>query len=212
MPDELQSLLEKIQKEGVEKARSEADRILSEARSRADSIIKEAEERAAAAVRKAEADSAAMVERGRRSLEQAARDVVISVGEAVQNVFQELARREVGKALGSDGLRQMLAQTVEVYMRSTQAGARLEIFLSPAQVEEVSEWLRGRFSEEIRRGIEIKADRGIASGFMVSAGDGKVRHDFTDAAIAESLCQLLRPQLAEIVRRSSAGLAGREAR
>ena len=46
MAEQLQELLEKIQKEGVDKAKAEAERIVSEAKARAAQILKSADEQA----------------------------------------------------------------------------------------------------------------------------------------------------------------------
>ena len=47
MSEDLQSLLEKINRDGVEKARAEAEKIIAEAKARADAIVKEAKAEAA---------------------------------------------------------------------------------------------------------------------------------------------------------------------
>ena len=57
MSEDLQSLLEKINREGVEKARAEADKIISDAKAKAADIVKTAQ--AEAAKSKADAEKAA---------------------------------------------------------------------------------------------------------------------------------------------------------
>ena len=57
MSEDLQSLLEKINRDGVEKAQAESDRIIAEAKAKAAAIVKEANEAAAAA--KADAEKSA---------------------------------------------------------------------------------------------------------------------------------------------------------
>ena len=53
MSEDLQSLLDKINREGVQKAQAEADAIVSRARAEADSIVKEAKSKADAAAKAA---------------------------------------------------------------------------------------------------------------------------------------------------------------
>ena len=57
MSEDLQSLLEKINREGVEKARAEADKIIADAKAKAADIVKTANADAAKA--KADAEKAA---------------------------------------------------------------------------------------------------------------------------------------------------------
>ena len=80
MAAELQSLLEKIQSEGVDKAQAKAASILAEAEKAAAAKIAEAEKAAEAHLAKAEADAAVLRERSVQAVRQAARDVVLDVG------------------------------------------------------------------------------------------------------------------------------------
>lgn len=207
MAEELQSLLERIQKDGVDKARAESDRILAEARAKADTVLKEAGDKAAALVKKAEADSAVFAERGRASLEQAARDVILSVGQMLQSVLQDIATAGTAQALSTDLLKQLIPKIVDYYFKDKAGQVRLELILAPAQQKELSEFLLARMTEEIRKGLQIKADGGLLAGFKVSVVKDKVQHDVTAPAIAEAICQLVRPQLAEIVRKAVGQIA-----
>ena len=66
MAEELQSLIEKINRDGVEKASAEAERIISAAKEQAAAIVKAANEEAAKSTAAAEADANASAERTRR--------------------------------------------------------------------------------------------------------------------------------------------------
>lgn len=203
MPEELQNLLERIQKDGVDKAEAEAGRIVSEAKKSAQAIKAEAEEAADAAMKKAELDGKAFIERGRKSLEQAARDVILSVGDAVSSTMVGIVDREVSQALTGDTLKKMLTTVVELYCKKKSGSTAIDILLNAEQQQEIVNFFMSKYAEAVRNGLEIKADGGIVSGFRVSVADEKVEHDFSGEAITEALCQLLRPHLAEIVRESA---------
>ena len=69
MSEDLQSLLEKINREGVEKARAEADKIIADAKAKAADIVKAANAEAA----KAKADAAPQRRCARQSATQYSR-------------------------------------------------------------------------------------------------------------------------------------------
>ena len=200
MSEELQDLLRKIQEDGVEKAENEAARIVSSARDKANEIVNAAEQKAKTTAEQAEQQAAAFAERGRKSLEQAARDVVLSVGEAVSRIFTELARRETGKAVTDDTLRRMLVVVVEDYCKNKTGESRVQILLNSEQQGKVVDFFTQKFSEELRKGLELKEEPALGPGFRVAVADGEIEHDFSAEAIADALCQLARPELAEIVR------------
>ncbi len=204
MPEELQPLLERIQKTAVDKARQEADGILAEARKEAAALVAEAEKRAAAISSEAEKGADAFERRAKTSLRQAARDVVLSVGEAISATLRRVAQRQTKAAMDPALLRQMLGRFVETYCEKGPDASRIELLVSPEDHEAATAFVLSMFAEQLRDGIEIKADSGIAAGFKATLVDRHVQHDFTAEAATEAICTLLRPKLADIVREGMA--------
>jgi V/A-type H+-transporting ATPase subunit E len=212
MPEELQDLLDRIQKQGVDKAEADARRILERAEAEAAEIRRKASEDARALVAGAEADAGAFEERARRALAQAARDLVLSVGESLQATLRNLVAAEIRKVMDSRVLGETIQSLVSGYFASASGG--IEVSLPEDRRKEVADYLFARFKDELAGGVEIKGDRNIASGFRIRELGGEVVHDFSAEAIAESLSALLRPHLAEIVRAAvvqPGGEAGRQA-
>lgn len=200
MAEELQSLLEKIHRDGVAKAEAAGQALVEKARSQAAQLVADAERAAQARLAAAERDAAAYTERSRKALEQAARDVILQVGNALHGALKALAAREVGNALSGDALKTVLAESLAEYFRNAAAGVHTEILLNPAQQAVVRDYLMSRFAAELRGGINVMPDAGISAGFRISIAGDSVAHDFTAEAIAESLGQLLRPEIAAAVR------------
>ena len=151
-------------------------------------------------MKQAEQDGAVFVERGKKALEQAARDTVLYVGDALAAALKEMVGREVRESMDSDALKQMLVKVVEAYCLRESGSARIEVFLKPGQQREIVDFLMTKYGESLRKGVEIRGDEEVVSGFRVSVVNEEVEHDFTSDAIVEALCRLLRPHLAAIVR------------
>ncbi len=198
MADDLQSLLERVQKEGVERANAEAEKIIAAAKAKAQGIVEEAQAKAKEIVAKADADAQAFAERGRKAVEQAGRDTIIAVQEAITNLLRQILLREVGKAMSSDFLRTSLESFIKAY--AAAGGQRLEVLVPAAQQKELQDYFLRRLAAEAQKGLQIKADAGLAAGFRVSVSNQNLQHDFSAEAVAESLAALLRPALAELVR------------
>lgn len=205
MAEELQSLIERIQRDGINKAEADAQRIVSEAERRAAAIQKAAEERAAGILAQAEKDAQQYGVRADKALEQAARDVVLSVHQAVTASLQSLVSLEVGAALAADTLPNLLVKLVEAYWAQQGDGAGLDVLVGPADQKVIADYFLQRYREALDRGVEIKADGTVLKGFRVAVAGGDVHHDFTQAAIAEALGRLLQPRLAALVKRSAPG-------
>ena len=99
MAEELQSLIEKINRDGVEKANAEAEPIVSAAKEQAAALLKSAKDEAARlaadAAKKAEESAA----HAQETMKQAARDAIKSVKDAVQQALEKLLTADVEAAL-----------------------------------------------------------------------------------------------------------------
>lgn len=202
MAEELQNLLERIQKDGVDKAEAEAQTIISKAKEKASVIVKDAETKAKSILEKAEQDSLSFESRARKSLEQAARDTVLSVHEAINVTMKKIATVEINKAMSVETMKDMLVAVVKAYCSAGSKESAIEILVNADQKKEIQQFFTAKFAAEMKNGLEIKTDDSIISGFKVSFVDSNIQHDFSGTAITEAMCRLLRPHLADIVRQS----------
>lgn len=201
MAEELQHLIDRIQKEAVEAAEQQSARIVSKAKEKAAALVREGEEKARALRAQAEKDAEAFRERGTRTLEQAARDLLISVGQGVENILADIVDEAVDKALDIGTLKQMLVKLVESYCAHGGEESRLDLLISPQDQQELVKFFADQYRQKLLHGAELHVDSGVFKGFKVTFKEGNAYHDFTKTAIAESLVNFLRPHLAEIVHR-----------
>ncbi|MGQ9662400.1 MAG: hypothetical protein ACUVWX_08715 [Kiritimatiellia bacterium] len=200
MAEDLQGLLEKIRKDGVEKAEEEAHAIVEAARQEADRIVAEAQSKAREVLEAAQKESSLLVQRGKVSLTQAGRDVILSVGLALNRTLEALVHDHVKRELRAETLRTILVRAVETYC-GDQA-TRSEVLVPPELEEEIRNYFMTAFAKQMAEGLEVRGDRSVVAGFRIMLREGKVEYDFSAEAIAAALCQVLRPHLAEIVRNS----------
>lgn len=203
MAEELQHLIDRIQKDGVAKAEVEAARIMASAREQADGIVKTAEAQAREMVAGAEREAKSFEERGRKALEQAARDVVLSVQQAVSDTLKRIVDASVGKAMTPDVVRQMMVKLVESYSADKGDCSEIDLLVNPADQKTVVDFFMREYRGALEKGVEIHADSGVVAGFRASIEGEHVHHEFTRKEITEAFCRLLRPRLAEIVKGSA---------
>lgn len=199
MAQDLQGLLEKIRAEGVDKGRTEAERLVADAKEKAAKIVAEAEARAAALGEKAEADARAFAERGEHALQQAARDTVLSVREAIHETLKGLTALKVADALDDATTRELIKSVVGVY---AAGGAGLEVALPEEMVRRIGDALLGELRKGLDAGLDIRPTHGLRAGFRVAIKDSHVEFDFSDDAIVEALSRVVRPRLVEILEQS----------
>jgi V/A-type H+-transporting ATPase subunit E len=204
MSEELQSLLDRIEKDGVDKANAKADEIVRNAETRASELVKQAETDAAALLARAEEDSKAFEARSSKALDQAARDVILSVERSVAAIFARIAAEEVAASLDTATVQGCVATLIESYTRADAEGTRLAITLDEKQKADVVAYLSRKFQAQLSDGVTIAGSDVIGSGFKVAVTDKEVEHDFTGEAVADALGALLRTDLANIVKGAAA--------
>jgi len=204
MAEELKNLIERIHEDAVAKAQRDAEAILQKARDEAEAIRKDARAEAAATLKKAEADSTVFAERGRKAVEQAARDVIIAVGQSVTRTIEALAEERVKAEMDPEFVRKMITHVVTAYCTKEGKCDEIDLLVSEQDQKAVVQFFMQEFRDAIHKGIDIHPAGDIASGFRMIVDREHVQHDFTGDAIATAISKLLRPHLAEIVKAASA--------
>jgi len=200
MAEELQNLLERIQKESVEKAEQQADELIAAAKKKAATIVEEAKAKAEQSLKQADVDAEAFTARSKKTLEQAARDLLITVGNGIESLFTKLVKDSVDAGLSSDVVADMLSKICDA--SSLKDG--VDIALNEEDQKKVVAFFNAKFADAVKKGdVVIKTDNEIIKGFTVALKNEDVYTDFTGEAIAEALMKFLRPQLAEIVQEAA---------
>lgn len=189
MSEELQSLLEKINREGVEKAQARANEIIAEAEAKAKDLIAAAQQEAAQAKAAAEKASADYAARAAVTIKQAARDTVREVEGAVTALLERVLAKDVNAALAApESVKALITEALKGLTGS------VELALPPALVET----LRAQLASE--KNLTTVPDEAVRTGFSVKVDNGRVEHAFTGIVVAEELARRLRPDLAKLVR------------
>ena len=187
--EDLQSILEKINREGVEKADAEAARIVAAAKEKAAAIVREAEEAAAKAKADAERESKSFAERGEAALRQAARDMLISVEGSVTALLTNILARNVDAAL-SDGA-----------TAASVAAAAIKDLSGPGEIAagpKLASALQAQLAAS--GGFTVVTDEDAGTGFSVRLDGGRVEHSFKGDVVAAELAKRLRPELAKLLK------------
>ena len=193
MAEELQQLLEKIQHDGVEKAKADADAILAKAKADAAALLKDAEAKAEAARAQAETDAQAFEARARKTIAQAARDTVLDVQAGLMGLFERLLAKDVAAALAAP------AETARLALDAVKALGAAQVDVAAG--ERLAAALKAQLAAcAATTGVRVVLDETTGAGFSLRLDGGRVEHDFSEAAIAAALAKRLRPDLAKLVR------------
>lgn len=174
---QIQDLVSSIKKEGIDAARTEAESIVAEAKKKAEEIIAAAGAEAAQLKESAKKESEAMKQSARISAEQAQRDAALSFKNEVESQFKKLLTADVSKTVQGETLASLIRAALNGEDPAQYA----------AEVNEVTDALKGELAAEVKNGLEIRPARNVRAGFRLSAKDGSGYFDCTDEEIASML-------------------------
>ena len=210
MTDQVQHLIDRIRRDAVEVGQSDAARIQQQAKDEAMRTIEAAQARAAAIVVEAEQKAKALLDRGGVALEQAARDLLIAIGQRLQAMIDELLAGSAKDALRPEIIEQMLLRLCETLAQHGFDEKAMAVAVSAGERDRLAAFALGKLREVLQQGAEVHVDQHLRQGFRISFSNDTVRHDFTPASIAALLSQFVRPQLGEVVQRAALGIGAGE--
>ncbi|MEE8359961.1 MAG: hypothetical protein V3S04_03440 [Candidatus Omnitrophota bacterium] len=197
METELNRLIEKIKREGVEQAESDAAEIIKGAGSKADKIIADADEQASDIIEKAKAQAGDFKTASDKALKQAARDVLLSLRERVVEFFDRVVKSKVSEQFSTDVLKEVIIKAVSNFNKDSDLD--IEVVVSEKDKEALKKSLLGAFSKEAKEHFTLKGSPGIDKGFRIGEKGKDSYIDFTDEAITEAFRKYLNPKLVEIL-------------
>ena len=196
--ENLDGLIQKIRREGVERAQQEAEAVLAAAKQQAADLVQTAERRAAQLIREAEErlqkDATAL----RQAQERAARDWLLAVRAELNSLMQRLIQRECSAALAGPALAELIRSVAVEWMRHN-GGKDLALLLSEQDAQPLGDSFLMRLQTELGVGVAVKLHPDIHAGFQIGGQGETMRFDFTDAALAESLAAYLHPRFAGVL-------------
>jgi V/A-type H+-transporting ATPase subunit E len=197
MEIQLQELIDKIKKDGIESASGEAARIKRDADAEAARIIAGAQKEAADIVSRGKVDAERSEKAGIAAVEQASRNLVLAFKGEIQGLLDKLTSEAVASAYSADVIKGILPDLIKNWAAKNTDS--LAVLLSEADLKKIEAALRSQLASALKGGVELKAGRNLDGGFHIAEKDGSAFYDFSAEAVAKLLSAYLNPRLAEIL-------------
>ncbi|MCM8773343.1 MAG: hypothetical protein NC820_01205 [Candidatus Omnitrophica bacterium] len=193
----LEGLIEKIKREGVEEAKKTSQEIIRKAEEEAKSIKEEAQKNAQEQLEKAKKEIEHFRKTAQNSLQQAARDIILLVRQKIIELCDYILKREVSNKLDSQFLGEIILKVIDKWV--PQEDIKLELQVSSEDKKRLEEFLFSRLREDLKNSLEIKIRPEIKKGFRIKIEGEDLYYDFSDEAISEALYLMINPALSQIL-------------
>ncbi|MDR0323985.1 MAG: V-type ATP synthase subunit E [Treponema sp.] len=201
MEIQVQELIDKIKKDGINTAEQEASKIKSEAEAEARRLVESAKKEADDIISRGRQDAERAEKVGIAALEQASRNLVLVFKDEIQALLNKIIGAQIDASYGEDVLKNTLPDLLKAW--AAKSGNDLAVILPENDLSKLNAFFSDKLSNELKNGVELKSDRKLTKGFRISGKDGSAYYDFSAEAVAQMLSSYLNPRLAEILKNSA---------
>ena len=199
MDVQLQELIDKIKKAGVDSADKKAAQIEAEAEKKAEEIIADAEKRAEDILKKAKAESQKFEMVSEEAIVQAGRNMLLSFRESLLAELNVIVQEKTEKSLSKDVLSKLIPDVVKAWCKNTDA-SELSVLLSEKDLKALTSNFKTQLKAQISKGLEIKADKTLSAGFRIGVKNGAAFYDYSAESLAEMFAAYLNPKVAGLMK------------
>ncbi|GHT66132.1 V-type ATP synthase subunit E [Spirochaetia bacterium] len=203
MDIQMQELIDKIKKDGIESASEEASRLKAQAEAEAKRIVDAAAREGEAIIAHAKTEGEKFEKAGIAALEQASRNLVLAFKTEIQSLLDKIVAQEAASAYSEDTLKAILPDLVKAW--ASKGSDSLDLLLSDSDLKKLQGFFNDKLAAELKKGVELKADRNLGAGFRIASKDGSAYYDFSSESVAELLAAYLNPRLGEILKTAARG-------
>lgn len=201
MENKLQQLTRKLYDEGLEKGRSEAEKLVAQAKADAEKIVAEARAQAEAIVSKARV-KAEDVEKNSMT------EITLAGKQAVAKIKSEIASLVVVRATGAGVkeavvdpafIREMLLSVARNWNGAAAGKVELQALLPEGERKKLDAAFEKSAKALLAEGIEVGYSKEVKTGFRVGAKQGGYYISFSEADIEALLGEYLRGRVSDLL-------------
>ena len=193
MDNKIQELAEKIYKDGVEKANSQAEQIVAKAESQGRDALERAKSEADRIIAAAREEA----DRLRSQSETEVRNMVSGAQDALQlKITNMVNSAAVDKAIDAAFAKPGALYGVVLQMAKQLSGG---VEISTGDAKGLEEYFRAEAQEVLKQGVKITEVAGKAANFDLSPEGADYKVNISKEAFAEYFKEFMRPRMREIL-------------
>lgn len=189
----LDQLIETIKSEAIEAAETKAKTIIENAQKEAKMIVQNAVAKKDSLIKSGKEEAEATLAKGKKALQQAARDLSITLQNEIKSLLDAVLLNEVEGAFSPELVNKAVLKVVE------QIDGNTEVQLPESMVQDVADYIHKQLKDS-KRLPSIKGNSNLVKGFSVSKSDEGWSYRITPQEIAEVLSTHLSASWVELLK------------
>jgi len=200
MDIQLNELIEKIKREGIESAQEGISKMKADAEAEAKEVVEAAKQEADTIINRAKEDALRSEKAGVAAIEQASRDLILAFKGEIQALLDNLTAKTVGASFSADVIKGLLPDLIKNW--ASKNTDSLTVLLSEEDLKKLEGAFKAKLVSALKEGVDLKAVKKLDSGFHIVEKDGSAFYDFSAESVANMFSAYLNPKLAEILKKA----------
>ncbi|MGM0648022.1 MAG: V-type ATP synthase subunit E [Bacteroidota bacterium] len=199
MENKLKELTEKIYQEGIEQANQEADEIINKAKKEAEKIKKEAQLENEKIVNEAHEEAKNQKKSVETELKLASNQAINTLKQEITDLIAAEAINKQTKEAFNDPefIKQLIIKLVENWTSENESD--LSVILPAKDKEKLEKNLKADMQHALNKGLEIKYDDKLKTGFTITPQDGSYKIRFNDETFNNFFKEFMRPKTRKLL-------------
>ncbi|MBQ4499060.1 MAG: hypothetical protein II985_02340 [Alistipes sp.] len=198
--NKLQELTQKLYNDGLEKGRSEAERLVADAKQQAAKILADAKAEADAVAKAAELRAEDIAKNAMTEIELAGRQAVSKIKtELVEAIVAKTTGEAVKAAVVDAAFIKDMLLAVAKNWNSASADVSLKALLAEDKSAELDAAMKSATEELLKAGVEVGYTKDVKSGFKVGEKGGSYYISFTDESFDALFKEYLREKVSNML-------------
>jgi V/A-type H+-transporting ATPase subunit E len=201
MQNKLQELTEKIFKEGISKGNAEAEKIINDSKKQAKDIIDKAKKDADKVINDAKKKSDEIKSSSEAEFRLSSKQAINALKQQITDLINgEIVSTSVKKVFeDKDFIKKLIETSIKNWKPASNQDADLTILLPEKQEKEIQQYFTKSVKDLLKKGIEVRFDADLKSGFQIGPKNGSYKISFTEEDFINFFKQYLRPRLIKLL-------------
>lgn len=200
MENKIRQLTDKLYEEGLQKGKTEAERLISDAKTEAQKIIDDAQQKSAEIIDQAKKRDEEMAHTALKDVKMAAQRLISDSMQSVKGMLSEVAiSDELKKSFADNEFVSKLVFTIVENWSKQNPNAVISIAVPEASKPELDKYIASKTFENLKTELNIKVDNRIVDGFKIASSESGFYINFSDEQFNNFFNGYIREKVSEIV-------------
>lgn len=200
MENKIRQLTDKLYEEGLQKGKTESDKLIFEAKIIADEIISEAQKKSEEIIAMAQKRDQEMSKTTLKDVNMASQRVIADSMQNVKDMLSSVAlEQELKDVFNSNEFVSKLIITIVENWSKQDPNSSISISVPESAKPELDKFISAKTFENLKKELEIKSDNKVSNGFRITSDKTGFYVSFTDEQFNNFFKGYLRDKISEIV-------------